>query len=252
MNKMLQSIRLSFLSVVFLLFSQSILADAQSEVDEAMTSSGTVRVFQKRDFLGVSLYFGFEPQSAVSRRGLIIYPGAFVDPRSYAPIARHFADQGYYTAVVTPPFNFGFLGTHFGTYVKNYWSDEVDDWVVAGHSLGGTVAALWVKNNLAPSDRIAALVLLAAYPDSGTNLSGATLPVTSIWGTLDGLTTVEDIDDSKSLLPAHTSYVAIEGGNHTQFYYSDTLQNNDNPATIARDQQQVIIEAEIQALLDGI
>ncbi|MBY6190620.1 alpha/beta hydrolase [Microbulbifer agarilyticus] len=238
-----------FASVVFS-FHQSAVADAQSEVDAAMTSSPSVAVFQKRNFVGVSLFFGFEPIAPISNRGVIVYPGAFQDPRAYAPIARHFADQGYYAAVVTPPFNFGFLGTHYGTYVKNHWRDDVADWVVAGHSLGGTVAALWVDSNRAPSDGIAGLVLLAAYPDALTNLSDIQIPVTSIWGSVDGLTTESDIEGSKNQLPASTNYVRIEGGNHTQFYYSDTLQNNDNPAQISREAQQLIVEREIAAMLN--
>ncbi|WP_226660810.1 alpha/beta hydrolase [Microbulbifer aggregans] len=226
------------------------IADAQAEVDAAMTSSPSVTVFQKRDFVGVSLFFGFDPVNPVSDRGLIIYPGGFVDPRSYAPLARHFADQGIPSAVVTPPFNFGFLGTHYGTYVKNYWRGEVTDWVVAGHSLGGTVAALWVDNNRAPSDGIAALVLLASYPDATVDLSDITIPVVSIWGSEDGLTTESDIDGSRDQLPATTRFVRIDGGNHTQFYYTDTLQNNDNPALITRDAQQAIVEQEITSLLN--
>ncbi|HEY8570423.1 alpha/beta hydrolase [Microbulbifer sp.] len=243
-------VRIAGFFAVVLMYHADANADAQAEVDAAMTSSPSVKVFQKRDFTGVSLFFGFDPVSPVSDRGVLIYPGAFVDPRNYAPLARHFADQGYPAAVVTPPFNFGFLGTHYGTYAKNYWRGEVVDWVVAGHSLGGTVAALWVDNNRSPSDGIAALVLLASYPDSLTDLSDLAIPVTSIWGSEDGLTTQSDIDGSRNQLPANTRYVKIEGGNHTQFYYWDSLQDNDNPALISREDQQAIVEQEIASLLN--
>lgn len=238
------------LFVAIFVFHTPALADAQAEVDAAMTSSSSVKVFQKRDWTGVSLFFGFEPAQPVSSRGLIIYPGGFVDPRAYAPLARHFADLGYYAAVITPPFNLGLLGTHYADYVKHYWKDEVNGWVIGGHSLGGVVAADYVNVNRASWDRVDALFLLAAYPSDLTYLTALEIPVVSIWGSVDALTTEQDIEGSKAQLPSHTKYVRIEGGNHTQFYYTDTLQDGDSPALISRDQQQAIVEQEVALLLN--
>lgn len=63
---------------------------------------------------------------------------------------------------------------------------------------------------------------------------------TSIFGTLDGLTTVNDIEESRVRLPADAAFVAVEGGNHAYFgWYGD--QRGDNPATIPREQQQQIV-----------
>ncbi|MFV8784219.1 alpha/beta hydrolase [Microbulbifer sp. SA54] len=230
-------------------FHAVVFADAQAEVDAAMTSSSSVKVFQKRDWTGVSLFFGFEPAQPVSSKGFIIYPGGFVDPRAYAPIARHFADLGYHAAVVTSPFNLGVLGTHYADYVKHHWRNEVSGWVIGGHSLGGVVAADYVNLNRASWDKVDALFLLAAYPNDLAYLNTLEIPVVSIWGAVDGLTTAQDIEDSKARLPAHTKYVRIEGGNHTQFYYTDTLQDGDNPAQISRAQQQAMVEQEIGLLL---
>ena len=238
------------LIVVAFMYHMHAFADAQAEVDAAMTSSGSVKVFQKRDWSGVSLFFGFEPAQPVSSKGLIIYPGGFVDPRAYAPLARHFAELGYHAAVLTLPFNLGVLGTHYADYPKHYWKDEVSGWVIGGHSLGGVVAADYVNVKRASWDRVDALFLLAAYPNDLSYLNTLDIPVTSIWGSVDGLTTVQDIEGSKARLPAHTKYVRIDGGNHTQFYYTDTLQDGDNPAQISREQQQSIVEQEIGALLN--
>nr|WP_010130677.1 alpha/beta hydrolase [Microbulbifer agarilyticus] len=225
-------------------------ADAQAEVDAAMTSSPTVKVFQKRDWVGVSLFFGFEPAQPVSSKGIIIYPGGFVDPRAYAPLARHFAEQGYHAAVLTLPFNLGILGTHYANYPKHYWKDEVSGWVIGGHSLGGVVAADYVNVNRASWDRVDSLFLLAAYSSDLAYLNTLEIPVVSIWGSEDGLTTAQDIEGSKARLPANTKYVRIDGGNHTQFYYSDTLQDGDNPAQISREQQQAMVQQELGLLLN--
>ena len=75
--------------------------------------------------------------------------------------------------------------------------------------------------------------------------------ITSIFGTLDGLATVEKIDTSRPLLPAQTLFVAMDGGNHAQFgWYGD--QPGDNPATLSREAQQAQIVAATMDLLAGL
>jgi hypothetical protein len=56
---------------------------------------------------------------------------------------------------------------------------------------------------------------------------------------------MEPFDASRALLPADTTWVVIEGGNHAQFgdYGS---QPGDNPATIsAADQQTQVVMATV-------
>ncbi len=65
---------------------------------------------------------------------------------------------------------------------------------------------------------------------------------------MDGLATIDKIDLSRSLLPADTTWLSIEGGNHAQFgWYGD--QSGDNPAKISRTtQQDQIISGTISLL----
>jgi pimeloyl-ACP methyl ester carboxylesterase len=92
------------------------------------------------------------------------------------------------------------------------------------------------------------LVLWASYPASSDNLSGTDTPVVSISGTQDGLSTPAKIEASRSLLPASTRWVPIQGGNHGQFgWYGD--QSGDNPASISRaDQQAQTVAATLELL----
>ena len=85
------------------LFSEELITADIDAVKEAMTSSEQVRVFRQRNWLFRSLFLGFEPLVNQNRKGLILYPGAFVAPEAYAPIPRAFAERGYYAAVTTPP-----------------------------------------------------------------------------------------------------------------------------------------------------
>lgn len=250
MNKSIQVFSILLFSVCTM-FSVQSLANAQAEIDAAMSSSYDVKVFHKRSWIGGSRFYGFEPRNPVKKVGIIIYPGAFVDPKAYAPIARHAADNGYYAAIVTPILNFAFLGAQYATYVKDHWGSKVDNYIVSGHSLGGTVAAMYANYNDKPGDKVGALFLLASYPTPGLDdLSNDPYLVTSVWGSNDGLTTESNITGSERWLPADTRFVEIVGGNHTQFYYSDSLQSGDNPATISRDEQQAIIKEEMQLLFD--
>jgi len=187
----------------------------------------------------------FRPRSQDPAAGLIFYPGGRVDPRSYTPAARAIAAEGYLVVVVPMPLNLAVFAADRAAQVIAAFP-EVDRWVVGGHSLGGAMAARFAHGH--PS-AVQGLVLWAAYPDVTDDLSAQDLAVTSIYGTLDGLTASDEIAASRSLLPPDSRWVAIEGGNHAQFGWYGP-QPRDNQATISREaQQQQIIEATVELLV---
>ncbi len=197
----------------------------------AMDSTETVTVVDDRPIT-------FTPVDATST-GLIIYPGAFVEPHSYAPAAHALANDGAFVAIVPMPLSLAILGSNRADGVIED-HPEVTDWVIAGHSLGGVMAARYTSNH---PESIDGLALWASYPEDGVDLSSWNGETTSIFGTLDGLTKVTDIEDSRARLPSSTAFVAIEGGNHAYFGWYGA-QRGDNPATITReDQQRIIIDA---------
>ena len=76
----------------------------------------------------------------------------------------------------------------------------------------------------------------------------------SIYGTLDGLATVDKIEASRPLLPLTARLVAVEGGNHAQFGWYGA-QSGDNPAIISREKQMqdtVVATLTLLATLDDI
>ncbi len=189
----------------------------------------------------------FTPASGDASTGLIIYPGAHVDYRSYAPAAHRLAAEGFRVIIVKMPLSLAVLNPGAAAdVISNY--PEIEHWALAGHSLGGAMAANFVKSQPAAA---AGLVLWAAYPAEGDDLSGSALKAASISGTLDGLATPSDIAASHQLLPLQTLWVAIDGGNHAQFgWYGD--QSGDNPASISREQQQDQIVQATLKLLESI
>jgi dienelactone hydrolase len=186
----------------------------------------------------------FSPNGTAPTVGFILYPGARVDPVSYAPAMHALAVQGF-LAVITPmPLNLAVLDSDRAADVLADFP-EIKRWAVGGHSLGGAMAAAFVASGGSSVD---GLVLWAAYPSSGDDLSGWVGKVTSVSATNDGLTTPDDISRTKTLLPVRTEYVIVEGGNHAQFgWYGE--QPGDGAATISReDQQSQTIAATLRVL----
>jgi pimeloyl-ACP methyl ester carboxylesterase len=198
-------------------------------------------------FIRVDEWASFEPTKNRADTAFILYPGGRVDFRSYAPAARAIAEAGYPVFILSMPFNLAVFDIDRAADVMAAYP-EIQNWVVGGHSLGGAMAANYAVQN--PED-VQGLLLWAAYPASSDDLSGMNIEVTSIYATRDGLSTGEKIDQSRSLLPADTIWMAIEGGNHAQFgWYGD--QAGDLPAEISRETQQEQIVAASIALLERV
>ena len=189
----------------------------------------------------------FRPAGADPSTGLIIYPGGRVDPVAYAPLARAMAAQGYLVAIVPMPLKLAVLGPNRALEVIDAFPD-ISTWALAGHSLGGTMAANFAAGHPGVVDGLA---LWAAYPSAGDDLSGQELVVSSVFGTNDGLTSLEEIRASEALLPPDTRWTAVQGGNHSQFGWYG-LQAGDNPADISREVQQTQIVQATLELLEAI
>lgn len=171
--------------------------------------------------------------------GIVFYPGGRVDPRSYAPIARELALAGHLVIIVPMRLNLAVLSPGRADAAMDA-HPEIKAWAMSGHSLGGTMAAQYAASD---PERVHALALLASYPAGDTDLSGTELPVTSVYGTRDGVLSREAFADAAVRLPEDTEYVPIEGGNHAQFG-SYGAQPGDNEATIpAVDQWDATVQA---------
>jgi len=165
--------------------------------------------------------------------GLIYYPGARVDHRSYAPLMHALAVEGLDGFLVDMPLDLAVLGSNRGLeIIENH--REIDRWIIGGHSLGGAMAARFVHNHEALVD---GLVFFASYPAGSNDLSDfQNLAVLSIYGDRDGFVTDEDIENSREYVPGNTRWLEIEGGNHSQFGWYG-FQRGDLEAGISREEQ---------------
>jgi len=212
-------------------------ATPMPEALAALQPDGKVQV-------GTEPWLVFRPLPDNATVGLILYPGGRIDPRAYAPAAHALAQEGYLVVIVRVPLNLAVFAPDRAADVIAAFP-EIPRWAVGGHSLGGAMAARFAYQRL---QAVQGLVLWAAYPASTDDLSARILAVTSIYGTRDGLATGDKIAASRSLLPANTRWVAIEGGNHAQFGWYGP-QSGDGTATIGREEQQRrIVDATLQLL----
>lgn len=189
----------------------------------------------------------FQINGAEVETGLIVYPGARVDARSYAPMARSISEKGYLVVVPKMPLNLAVFSPNKAAEIQKAYPN-IKIWIIAGHSLGGTMAARFASKN---PQSIRGLVLLTSYPLTASNLQNTDLPVISIYGSNDGIATLDEVRTSKENLPESTKWVEIVGGNHSQFaWYGD--QSGDSKAEISRTEQQNKVTFELLNFLETI
>lgn len=147
--------------------------------------------------------------------GVFFQPGARVDARAYVPTLRSLAEAGYLVVIEKQPLNIAFFAAGALERARGDFPD-ITNWVVGGHSLGGTVAALEAVEGQSGAAPATGLFFWASYPADSIRETylGA---VESVSGSRDGLATPAKIDASRADLPASTSFVVIEGASHAQF-----------------------------------
>ena len=207
---------------------------------DALESSDTVMVVQNE-------WLVFAPIEREPKTGFIFYPGGRVLVDAYAPLGQQIADEGYLAVFVPMPLNLAILNVDAANAVIEAYS-EVDHWVIAGHSLGGAMAARYVHNN---PNRVDGLVMMAAFPEVQFDFTERNLAVASIYGSLDGLATVEEVEASRPLLPDDAEFILIEGGNHAQFGWYGA-QAGDNEAIISHEEQYEQIVDGVIGVLESV
>lgn len=192
----------------------------------------------------------FRPTSESDRSALIFICGAGIHAHAYAPLLRPIAEAGYPVFIVKLPYRFAPLASHKDEVVGRTLQlmashPEIARWVVAGHSLGGALAA---RVALSTRGRDVSFVLIGTTHPRDHDLSKLEARITKVYATNDGVAPVDGVMANRRLLPETTVWVEIKGGNHSQFgHYGHQLF--DGTATITREAQQA---ATRQVLLDAV
>jgi hypothetical protein len=193
----------------------------------AMTSTATVRVTE------TPTQIVMEPVGDLSTTGVMFQPGAKVEARAYAAILRPLVEAGVTVVIPKQPLGIAFLAMGAFESARDAFPG-IERWVVGGHSLGGTVAAMDAEQHdgdaVAP---VAGLLLYASYPASDMSTT-LTSEVLSLSGSEDGLATPADIEESRAMLPQDAGFVEIDGAVHA-FFGDYGPQPGDGSPTITQD-----------------
>ena len=181
----------------------------------------------------------FEPEHAST--GIIFYPGGKVQAESYAPLLSALAEEGILTVLVPMPANLAVLDVDAAEGIVEHY-DYIEDWYMAGHSLGGSMAASYLAEQT-DSEYFEGLILLAAY--STEDFSDSDIEALSIYGDQDKVLNRDKYEKYYTNLPVdYTHEEIIEGGNHAQFG-DYGVQDGDGKAKISGEEQ-------IQQTVDAI
>lgn len=184
--------------------------------------------------------------------GVVFFPGGLVESEAYAPLLHELAAAGYPSVLIDLPRRGAFGGADSAAvFVRAHAamreSKGVTTWVVAGHSLGGAVAARFAH---AAGPDVGGLVLLGTSHPRDFDLAGLKIPVTKVLGTHDWIASIERSERNRHLLPGHTRWVILDGANHSQFGHYG-FQPGDRFAAISRERQQELVVNEIQETLES-
>lgn len=175
--------------------------------------------------------------STAGATGLVFYPGAKVAPEAYAArLSRLVTQDGMTVVVVKPWLNLALFDRRDLTTFTGL-APAVHSWLVGGHSMGGVRAC-----QVADDDAVAGLLLLASY--CAADLSGSSLPVLSISGREDGLSTPEKVGRARDTLPADAELVEVDGANHASFG-DYGAQPGDGTATISDEEMTELVAEEV-------
>lgn len=190
-------------------------------------------------------YLSFSPKVDSVLASVLFFPGALVQPEVYAPLAKNLAHQGYSVHIQKIPFRVAITDNMEKKAFRNASSfmnsSSKENWIVAGHSRGGRMAANFASQY---SEILSGMILLGTSHPKEKNLTTLLIPVLKISASEDGLASPPEIEQFSHNLPSATNFVMIDGGNHSQFGYYG-FQFGSGSALISRKKQQEIVESEI-------
>lgn len=162
--------------------------------------------------------------------GFIFYPGGKVEYTSYEPLMISLAEKGIMCVLIEMPFNLAVFDINAANGIQEQFP-EISNWYIGGHSLGGSMAATYLENNV---DLFSGLILLASY--STVDLSDTNLDVISIYGSEDTVLNISKYSKNKANLPNEFYELIIDGGCHAYFGMYGKQDGDGNP-TISNEEQ---------------
>ena len=180
----------------------------------------------------------YAPETADT--GLIFYPGGKVEHTAYEPLMKALASEGILCVLTEMPFRIAMFDMNAADGIKEQYPD-ITEWYMGGHSLGGSIAAMYLGENHADYK---GLILLGSY--STEDLSATSLKVLSVYGSEDTVINYENYLESKSNLPADFTEVIIDGGCHAYFGMYGAQDGDGTPSISNEEQIALTVDAVLE------
>ena len=175
-------------------------------------------------------------------KGFIFYPGGKVEYTSYIPLMHSLSEQGILCVLIEMPFNLAVFDINAADGIQEQYP-QIEDWYIGGHSLGGSMAASYLSDNLTDFE---GLILLGSY--STADLSDSNLDILSIYGSEDKVINQEKYDKNKSNLPSNFTEIIIEGGCHAYFGMYGAQDGDGTPSISNAEQVNITANAIIELI----
>lgn len=192
----------------------------------------------------------FCPYLPSETKAMIFYPGARVDYHAYTPLMYQIAQAGIPVVVMKMPLNYAIFAPNSADEIIDsaYFpcENEISEWYLAGHSLGGAMAAQYAAENL---DKVTGLILWAGYPAGNIDVTRSQLEVLSIYGSKDMLTKMDEVTASREQFPITATYYGISGANHAQFGDYGPQRGDGEALIEAPEQWRIVSDLTLSFLL---
>lgn len=227
------------IGVIFLLLLVGIVGYALYYVNDYYHAEVNIQDYNNTNVKIIPAENGLLLDGEGNDSAIIFYPGAKVEYTSYVPLCYELSENGVDCFIVNMPFNMAILGKDNAKMLMANDSYHYDNWYMAGHSLGGTMAADYAGNH----KEVKGLILLASY-----STSKVTTPTLSIICSEDKVLNKNNYEENRKNIQNLSEYT-IEGGNHAGFAYYG-MQEGDGQATITKDKQINTTANEILSFLN--
>lgn len=182
----------------------------------------------------------FAPASPTA--GIVFYPGGKVQYEAYAPLMSALAQRGILCVLLHMPGNLAVLNVNAAEDIPAQYP-AVGDWYLAGHSLGGSMAAAHLDTH---TTNYRGMIFLAAY--STKDLTDGDTKVLSLYGSEDGVLGMDAYHRNHHNLPADATETVISGGCHA-FFGDYGPQRGDGTPTITVEEQTRLTADAIAAFI---
>ena len=203
---------------------------------DAITDAASARARVSLDDVGGRV-LSIRPETSDGDLLLVLYPGGLVRPQAYEWLGRALAEQGVQTVI--PEFFADLAVTgkdRADALIAHYAAGRTV--VIGGHSLGGAMAADYASRH---ADKLSGLILLAAYPAGGIDLTGTTFASLSLMGENDQVAAASAVRGGLAQLSPTSILEVIPGSVHAFFGRYGPQAGDGIPSVDRASAEQAII-----------